>query len=483
MTAKAKTLLLVIVAGVLAPMAAQATRIPAVDVTPVALGRLRQAQANADEARRIEIGRASADLMARLRAGRPDPVEDARADAASGRRGLIWVLSLGGGGPAGLSCAMPSDFNASSLPIATVGLSDVPLAGEERALEQRALAYAVAYNHAVVAQDWFAYRDLCLPMRRASRDLYSLADPARWPPPPPPTWTRTRDLAQAVRQGTLAEVRRQLQAAGAEIDQPDAFGLTALGWAVLRRRHEVTDMLLAAGADPLAGLGRSWNMATTPLKLAILMRDQPSLDAFLTPQLTARLGPWPNALIEAAVSAGPPELVARMLTERHDPVLPLALRRRAASDPSGRTLAAIDAAEAARCWRIATPAAAEVRLVSVYEAKAPVHVVITARRRPLILALSAYDPVDWVVEARPGSRLVGVLALGYERPKLAGVPAGVPVLINDMADRCETAPEASSFGSDPAGLARLTTRVEAMTGRKVTGSSAAYSGGDFTIEP
>jgi hypothetical protein len=86
----------------------------------------------------------------------------------------------------------------------------------------------------------------------------------------------------------------------------------------------------------------------------------------------------------------------------------------------------------------------EVHVVSVYEDSLPdgrrrqfrehalgtVAVPVAAPGRPVILLLTAYEPVLWQVAVAPGSRLTQVIACGYHTPQVQGVPDGVPVSIH-----------------------------------------------------
>ena len=76
---------------------------------------------------------------------------------------------------------------------------------------------------------------------------------------------------------------------------------------------------------------------------------------------------------------------------------------------------------------------AELHVVAVYEGPAHVNgtvaVRVNATNKPVVLALSAYQPVTWAVTAGPGARVEAVYVSGYgsNAQLVTGLPLGVPV--------------------------------------------------------
>lgn len=82
-------------------------------------------------------------------------------------------------------------------------------------------------------------------------------------------------------------------------------------------------------------------------------------------------------------------------------------------------------------------AGAELHVVAVYEGvgdsaflnhrRGRVRVTVGPRPRPVVLALSAYEPVQWEVTVAPGARLERVILSGYHDQRILGLPDGVAV--------------------------------------------------------
>lgn len=113
-------------------------------------------------------------------------------------------------------------------------------------------------------------------------------------------------LWSAAREGDPAKVR-VLLAEGKEVDERGPRGWTALAWAVHTRKAEVVQLLLAAGADPLAGRHQD-----TPLALSLRARRLallPLLTAGLREKPTARL----REFLAVVVLAGKARPLASLL--------------------------------------------------------------------------------------------------------------------------------------------------------------------------
>jgi ankyrin repeat protein len=114
-------------------------------------------------------------------------------------------------------------------------------------------------------------------------------------------------LRNAANNGLIEQVRDLLQL-GAEIDDSNQHGQTALLLAVRRHHVEVADILLEHGANPLARDKTNW----TPLTAAVSNGDQVVVEAILNHSTAIS----PEALQEAlrwGVIAGGPKIVRRLL--------------------------------------------------------------------------------------------------------------------------------------------------------------------------
>lgn len=196
---------------------------------------------------------------------------------------------------------------------------------------------ALARNLRILARDDFPYPDLCRPSGgetgpMAADALTGRSALALHVGP-------ARDLHDAVRRSDPDEVRRWLARAGS-VDTPDSFGLTPVAWAVLRRRPEIVDLLLDAGASAVAGPGRPG--AHSAAWFAARAGDAEMLERFERfSGRTSRAGvpAWPESVIEAALLSGSRETVGRITQGlRYAPVGPDQLRLWASRSPEAARL-------------------------------------------------------------------------------------------------------------------------------------------------
>lgn len=95
----------------------------------------------------------------------------------------------------------------------------------------------------------------------------------------------------------------------------------------------------------------------------------------------------------------------------------------------------------------------ELHVVSVYEgevaagalrgedgdAVGSVRVVVHPTTKPVVLALSSYDPVRWELSLEPGARVAHVLTQGYYDQEVIGLPSGVSLTQIDRDEVCSYA--------------------------------------------
>ncbi len=107
---------------------------------------------------------------------------------------------------------------------------------------------------------------------------------------------------------------------------------------------------------------------------------------------------------------------------------------------------------------------------------------VTVTEAPVLLVLSAHDPVVWNIRLHPKATLAGVLATGHRPQAVAGVPEGVPVIINTDARRdCGWEP-VTALQAGP-GVARLQDLVKSMTERELSTFQAAEGEPEIVIGP
>ena len=294
-------------------------------------------------------------LLEIFRTGDGDPAGDAAAAAAAGDFRLIWSASMAGHGVIGAHCRFPEYHPISHLQpllLTTRAYSDGIVLGEcdtdprpvHCVTNPRMDAYAPIYNQAIIAHPAFPYADLCEPPRTVLRsDRPNPARPQTLAAPRRVLTEFPRNIGEAARRGTPAAVRDLIRSSSREmIDRPDDFGLTPLAWAVIEQRDDIARMLMAAGADPLAGCRSAWaRIEPLPITLALVTRQHRLVDSMLTASVIERVTPWSPALVETAVRGDHARLVRRMLSEPHRDLSTSWLMLRALESGSETTLRAI----------------------------------------------------------------------------------------------------------------------------------------------
>lgn len=456
----------------------------------------RQQRNAADQARYAAARRDQVALVARLDGA--DPERDAQAAAASGDFRLIYVSTMMDTRAMAVTCRVPQDNRFGGLPLtlATRFYSDVPGSCETRGgadpcrTEKLLDAYAPAYNRTLITDPRYPYGDLCRVGAAAIAVRDTSPDPADYGFPGLAATDRPHDLYEAARRGTPAAVARMIAAADRDrIDRPDPYGMTPLAWAVQRRRADIAARLLAAGANPIGAECDAPDRAESPLRLALWTGQGALAKRMLTPAVMDRVTPWPGGLLEAAAHGGVADLLNRMLHEPHQGIN--GARLAGIDGLPAATQTVIDTFQRSLCWHAKLPRGTGIQMVGVYESggvkrgfgehrMGPVRVRVSARAGPVLLVLSAYEPVEWRIEVSPGARLAGVIALGYERPVVTGVARNIPVVVNELDESCPGLPHKYPYqpGADQRELADA---VAAATGATVREFQGNYGGREFTL--
>lgn len=247
-----------------------------------------------------------ADLLARVKAN-ADPEQDAAAAAGQGRFGLILTGQYDQA-PGGVTCFTPDRTSGSTAGL--VGHGD--MIDEDLG---RVLAYAAAYNVAMVSRPDYRDAELCRVRRPGDDDAYFYHPALRLSVAARELTTPVRSLQEAARRGDADDVRTWLRSTS--VDTVDPFGMTALGWAVVRRNVAAIDVLLAAGASP-AATQDPWKRP--PLYWAAATGQRAVFEKLLArlPDGAAPRSPeWPAAYLEAAANGGDLSILERMLSEPH----------------------------------------------------------------------------------------------------------------------------------------------------------------------
>jgi hypothetical protein len=245
-------------------------------------------------------------IQGRIDSGHADPAGDARAAATRGEFGLIVTgdarfMAF----PRGLTCLTPNR----QAPRVLVSYRH----GD--AIEQRDgrwFAYAEAYNRTLAILPDYPDADLCrLHVQSDDQSFwrnFHIAEAAR------PASGPVHNLHEAARRGSPADVRNWLQ--NTPVDAFDAFGMTALSWAVARDNRAAAEALLSAGANPWAvrdafdGDAIFWSATL----------GRPAWFEQLSRMHGRPFESWSPRHLQGAMAGGDAAIVAHMLGEAHERV-------------------------------------------------------------------------------------------------------------------------------------------------------------------
>ncbi|TAF56989.1 MAG: hypothetical protein EAZ60_08315 [Oscillatoriales cyanobacterium] len=143
----------------------------------------------------------------------------------------------------------------------------------------------------------------------------------------------------------------------------------------------------------------------------------------------------------------------------------------------------------------------ELHLIGVYEANAEhgkvnlsksalakpskrIEIKVERRNKPIILALSAYEPVNWNVTVEPGAVIEKIIVNGYHNQTVSGV-SGIPIeehsyeetgkYLGDFIYKWAATPESTDTAS-------LVTKLEEINRTKLTSFQGCYRGTNFSIK-
>ena len=138
----------------------------------------------------------------------------------------------------------------------------------------------------------------------------------------------------------------------------------------------------------------------------------------------------------------------------------------------------------------------ELHLIGVYEAnadhgnrnylsKSAIEIKVERRNKPIILALSAYEPVQWNITAEPGVVIEKIIVNGYHNQTVSGV-SGIPIEEHSYE---ETGNSLGDFiynmwgaMAESSNTSSLVTKLEQRNGTSLTSFQGCYRGRNFTIE-
>ncbi|MGL5059332.1 MAG: hypothetical protein ACRC62_05055 [Microcoleus sp.] len=136
----------------------------------------------------------------------------------------------------------------------------------------------------------------------------------------------------------------------------------------------------------------------------------------------------------------------------------------------------------------------ELHLIGVYEASSEhgngkqtigaVEVKVERQNKPIILALSSYEPIDWKVNVAPGAVIEKIVVNGYNKQTISGV-SGIPIETRTYEGNGE------SFGSfiykwgsttESTNTPSFVTKLEQINHTNLTSFQGCYRGTSFTIK-
>ncbi len=135
----------------------------------------------------------------------------------------------------------------------------------------------------------------------------------------------------------------------------------------------------------------------------------------------------------------------------------------------------------------------ELHLIGIYEAnaehgngkraKSAIEIKVERRNKPIILALSAYEPVNWNLTVEPGALIEKIIVNGYNNQTVSGV-SGIPIevhsyeatgnYIGDFIYKWGATPESNTPS--------LVTKLEQMNRTSLTSFQGCYRSTNFNIK-
>ncbi|MGB3405264.1 MAG: hypothetical protein WBA77_21450 [Microcoleaceae cyanobacterium] len=136
----------------------------------------------------------------------------------------------------------------------------------------------------------------------------------------------------------------------------------------------------------------------------------------------------------------------------------------------------------------------ELHLISVYEANSNhshgnhptgmAEVKITRQDKPIVLALSSYEPVKWQLKIAPGVQIEKIILNGYHDQQISGI-SGVPVeeySYQDTGNYLGNFPYRWENISNSSSSPGLVNQLNQLTGTPLTSFQGCYRGTQFKIQ-
>jgi len=99
---------------------------------------------------------------------------------------------------------------------------------------------------------------------------------------------------------------------------------------------------------------------------------------------------------------------------------------------------------------------------------------------PIVLLLTAYEPVQWYVRSSFGAKIAKVIALGYHRQTIATAPEGAERVSRSVEDGMAGA--YFGYGKDPAEVKRYFERARSLTGAEPASFRGRYAASKVFVD-
>ncbi len=138
----------------------------------------------------------------------------------------------------------------------------------------------------------------------------------------------------------------------------------------------------------------------------------------------------------------------------------------------------------------------ELHLIAAYEATSPqdngnpsknaIEVKVQRQNKPIILALSAYAPINWNVTIEPGAVIEKIIISGYEKQTISGV-TGIPIEKYSYKETGNSLSEGNFMyqwesTTDSTNSPSIVTKLEQISQTNLTSFQGCYRGTSFTIK-
>jgi len=138
----------------------------------------------------------------------------------------------------------------------------------------------------------------------------------------------------------------------------------------------------------------------------------------------------------------------------------------------------------------------ELHLIAAYEATSPqdngnpskntIEVKIQRKNKPIILALSAYAPINWNVTIEPGAVIEKIIIDGYEKQTISGV-SGIPIEEHSYKGTEKSLSEGNFMyqwdsTTDSSNSSSIVTKLEQISQTSLSSFQGCYRGTSFVIK-